>query len=386
MRLPPLTRRIALAAAALLVVSLAPPAGADTRADLEAAQAQVAALRDQADQAAADYQNAFAELSETQDAITAQQAELAATEQHLAVLEQRAAQRAIEAYMGGSYEDLLGVDADTALDAGRREALLDNVAADDVDLVESLGAAREDSQRLRTQLDALQAQQTDLTAAMSAASDAALASLDQAEQLEHELEVRYAAELEAQRQAELERQRQAAAAEAARQEAARAAAAATTPTTRGTSSGGGGSTATTAAPSSGGGGGGSIPSGYQCPVPGSSFIDSWGYARSGGRHHQGVDMMAGFGTPNYAVIGGTVRATSSALGGTSLYLNGDDGNTYYYAHLQAITKTGRVEQGDQIGETGNSGNASGGAPHTHFEVHLGGSNIVNPYPYAAAWC
>jgi peptidoglycan LD-endopeptidase LytH len=394
MRLPPLTRRLALAAAVLLAVSLAPPAGADTRADLEAAQAQVAALRDQAEQAAADYQNAYAELSETEDAITAQETELAATEQHLVELEQRAAQRAIEAYMGGSSEDPLGVDADSALDAGRREALLDNVAADDVDLVDSLGAAREDSERLRTQLDALQAQQTDLVAAMTAASDAALAALDEAEQLEADLEEQYAAELEAQRLAELERQRQAELERQRQAEADRAAAAAAarTNTTQGSSSGGGGggTTATTAAPSSGGGssggGGGSIPSGYSCPVPGSSFVDSWGAPRSGGRRHQGVDMMAGYGTPNIAVTGGTVRSASSSLGGISLYLNGDDGNTYYYAHLQAITKTGRVEQGDQIGEGGASGNAAGGSPHTHFEVHLGGGTIVNPTPYVRAWC
>jgi peptidoglycan LD-endopeptidase LytH len=369
--------RVALATAVLVVVSLVPPAGADTRADLEAAQAQVAALRDQAEQAAADHQNAYAELSETQDAIAAQEAELAATVQHLVELEQRAAQRAIEAYMGGSSEDPLGVDADSALDAGRREALLANVAADDVDLVDSLGAAREDSERLRTQLDALQAQQTDLVAAMDAASDAALAALDQAQQLEDRLEAQYQAELAEQRRRE-EEARRAREAEAARQRAAAEAAARTTS--------GGGSSGGSGGGGGGGGGGGSVPSGYSCPVPGSSFVDSWGNARSGGRHHKGVDMMAAFGAPNYAVTSGNVRSASSPLGGTSLYLNGDDGNTYFYAHLQSITTTGRVSQGDKIGETGNTGNASGGPPHTHFEVHLGGGSIVNPYPYVAAWC
>ena len=50
-------------------------------------------------------------------------------------------------------------------------------------------------------------------------------------------------------------------------------------------------------------GGGSVPSGYACPVPGSSFIDSWGFARSGGRAHQGVDMMAPFGGYKQSGIG-----------------------------------------------------------------------------------
>jgi peptidoglycan LD-endopeptidase LytH len=294
------------------------------------------------------------------------------------VLEQRAAQRAIEAYMGGSYEDPLGVDAESALDAGRREALLDDVAADDVDLVDSLGAAREDSQRLRAQLDALQAEQADLAAAMQAASDAALETLEQAQQLEAELEARYQAELAEQRRRE-EEARRAAEAEAARQRAAEQAAAARTSSG---SSGGG----TSSGGSSGGGGGGSIPSGYTCPVPGSSFVDSWGAPRSGGRRHQGVDMMAPYGTPNLAVTSGTVQSTSSSLGGISVYLHGDDGNTYYYAHLQAVTTTGRVSQGTQIGEGGASGNASGGSPHTHFEVRPGGGGAVNPTPYVRAWC
>jgi peptidoglycan LD-endopeptidase LytH len=405
MRLPaPTTRRIALAAAVLLVVSLAPPAGADTRAELEAAQAQVAELRSQAEQAAADYQAAFAALSETQDAIAGQEAQLVATEQHLVELQQRAAERAIEAYMGGAYEDPLGVDADTALDAGRREALLDNVAADDVDLVESLETAREDAERLRSQLEDLRAQQDGLAAQMDAASDAALARLDEAQQLEAQLQARYAAELEEQRRREAEERARREAEERARQEAERAAAAAArTTTTQGSSSGGGGggggTTQTTSGSSSGsgssgsgssggggGGGGGSIPSGYACPVPGSSFVDSWGASRSGGRAHQGVDMMAGFGTPNYAVTSGTVRSSSSSLGGISLYLYGDDGNTYYSAHLQTITTTGAVSQGQQIGETGNTGNASGGSPHTHFEVHPGGGGAVNPTPYVRAWC
>jgi peptidoglycan LD-endopeptidase LytH len=397
------SRRVALLGGVVVLVaaSLTGSAAADTRQDLEAAQAQVAALRARADEASVAYQDAYAQLSETGDAIVEQEAALAATEARLAELQVRATERALTAYMGGSSADPFGVEADSALDAGRREALLNTVAADDVDFVETLDATREDLGRIADQLADLRSDQSGLVAAMEAASQAALADLAEAQELEASLEQQYAAELAEQRRREEEARRQREAEEAARraaEEAARRAATTTTapvPTTTVTpatddagvpipTSAPPATTAppTTAPPPSGG----AIPSGYACPVPLSSFSDSWGAARGGGRRHEGVDMMAPFGTPNYAVIGGTVTAASSSLGGISLYLRGDDGNRYYYAHLQAITKTGRVEQGDQIGEGGASGNASSSAPHTHFEVHLGGTNVVNPYPYVRQWC
>lgn len=117
------------------------------------------------------------------------------------------------------------------------------------------------------------------------------------------------------------------------------------------------------------------------PVAGPcEFIDSWGFARSGGRRHQGTDIMAAAGTPVVAVKAGIVVYRTSSLGGRTLYLTTDDGTEYYYAHLQTATVTsGRVEAGQQIGTVGSTGNASASAPHLHFEVHL--PRTVNPYPY-----
>lgn len=128
------------------------------------------------------------------------------------------------------------------------------------------------------------------------------------------------------------------------------------------------------------------PPTHVCPAPGSEFIDSWGFARSGGRAHKGVDMMAPHGTPVYAPAAGAIRASNSALGGLGFWLEGADGNTYFGSHLQSLTvREGWVEPGTPIGTVGSTGNA-GGTPHLHFEVMVGGTGSVNPYPFVVGWC
>lgn len=121
-----------------------------------------------------------------------------------------------------------------------------------------------------------------------------------------------------------------------------------------------------------------------CPAPDSEFVDSWGAPRSGGRRHLGVDMMAPYGSPALAPVDGVIRGHSSSLGGVSYYLDGDDDNEYFGTHLQTMTASGRVEAGQQVGTVGSTGNA--GSPHLHFEVKLGGTKSVNPYPVALAFC
>jgi murein DD-endopeptidase MepM/ murein hydrolase activator NlpD len=131
------------------------------------------------------------------------------------------------------------------------------------------------------------------------------------------------------------------------------------------------------APSSGGG--------IVCPVAGAVTIsDTWGAARSGGRAHQGTDMMAASGTPTVAPVGGTVEHRGSSLGGLSWYVHGDDGNTYFGTHLSGYANQGAgwVAAGTVIGYVGASGNA--GTPHLHFEIHPGGGSPQNPYPVVAA--
>jgi murein DD-endopeptidase MepM/ murein hydrolase activator NlpD len=121
-----------------------------------------------------------------------------------------------------------------------------------------------------------------------------------------------------------------------------------------------------------------------CPMPGSAYGDSWGAPRSGGRRHEGVDMLAPMGTPIYAVVSGTVSFRQNRLGGNAVSLAGDNGNRYYYAHLSRYEGASRrVNQGDLIGYNGDTGNATG-VPHLHFEVHPGGGLAVNPTPSVRA--
>jgi murein DD-endopeptidase MepM/ murein hydrolase activator NlpD len=131
---------------------------------------------------------------------------------------------------------------------------------------------------------------------------------------------------------------------------------------------------------------------YSCPQsPPYSYIDSWGFARSGGRTHKGTDLMAAYGNRVHAFTDGVIsRQNQSSLGGITLYLQGDDGAEYYYAHLSRYaSRVGqRVKAGELIAYNGASGNASYSGPHVHFEIHPGGpgSAPVNPYPRVKPVC
>jgi peptidoglycan LD-endopeptidase LytH len=122
-----------------------------------------------------------------------------------------------------------------------------------------------------------------------------------------------------------------------------------------------------------------------CPVPGSTFIDSFGAPRPQGWAHKGVDMMASTGTPILAPVGGTVTHRGNAVGGLAFHLNGDDGRYYYGAHLSAYGASGNVSAGTVIGYVGNTGDAIHTPPHLHLEIHVGGS-VINPYPAVRAVC
>ena len=130
-------------------------------------------------------------------------------------------------------------------------------------------------------------------------------------------------------------------------------------------------------------------SGMACPIAApNSFIDSWGYPRSGGRTHVGTDMMAAMGAPVVAITDGRITFEGTGItAGKWLILSGDDGHSYYYMHNQSnLVSSGRVKAGQMIATVGDTGNAIGGPPHVHFEYHPGGGGPVNPYPLLAEVC
>jgi peptidoglycan LD-endopeptidase LytH len=148
--------------------------------------------------------------------------------------------------------------------------------------------------------------------------------------------------------------------------------------------------ATPPPPPPGGGGGGGGGSGKACILERPySYVDSWGAARSGGRSHQGTDVMAPHGARVFAFVNGVVgRESTSSNGGIQLYLQGDNGVEYFYAHLSgyAVSTGTRVRAGQLIAYNGQTGNARYTAPHVHFEVHPGGGSPVNPYPHLKPVC
>jgi murein DD-endopeptidase MepM/ murein hydrolase activator NlpD len=120
-----------------------------------------------------------------------------------------------------------------------------------------------------------------------------------------------------------------------------------------------------------------------CPVAGpTSFVDSFGDPRSGGRSHEGIDLIAAYGTPVVAVGPGTA-STAGSIGGLGVVVQHDSGGDWtFYAHLSTYGSLGRVSAGTVIGYVG-PGN---GVNHLHFEYHPAGGAAVNPYAALLAVC
>ncbi len=132
------------------------------------------------------------------------------------------------------------------------------------------------------------------------------------------------------------------------------------------------------------------------------YSDTWGAARSGGRTHEGTDIMADKMTPVVAAASGTVGWIRDGVGTDCcmMALNHDDGWTSWYIHLNndtpgtddgmgfgfaaGIERGVRVEAGQLIGWVGDSGNAESTAPHLHFELHQPGVGPINPYVHLLA--
>jgi len=128
------------------------------------------------------------------------------------------------------------------------------------------------------------------------------------------------------------------------------------------------------------------------PVAGrANYRDDWHEARLTPTFHlhQGNDIFAAFDTPVKSPAPGVVRFAEEEVGGKAAYLTTADGTFYYMAHLSGfapdVASGATVEAGRVVGFVGDTGNARGGAPHVHFEIHAGGGEAVNPKLILDGW-
>lgn len=373
------SRALVALAVAVNAFALTARAGADTGSDLERARAHVAAIEREADALTAQYERAYARAAELDDQLTRTQRAITEGRHRATQLRALVQERAVAGYIGGNSRVLASFDPSDSdiLDAARRITLLDRANAPTEHALGDLKVVDEELRVQQKTLARARDEQHDVVASLKRSGDALQSKLAEAQREEQAIEVRFRKELAAKRRAEAAARR----AEAARQAAAAAQrSGARSVPARAASTGGGNAGTVVASPPPG--------ASIVCPVQGAvSFVDSWGAPRSGGRHHEGVDMMAARGTPDVAVVSGNVTMKVGNLSGNGVYLYGDDGNTYWYFHLDSWVGGPRhVSQGEVIGYVGDTGNARGGPTHTHFEYHPGGGGPVDPYPLVRSVC
>ena len=123
------------------------------------------------------------------------------------------------------------------------------------------------------------------------------------------------------------------------------------------------------------------------------LIDTFDDARSEGRVHDAIDIMAAAETPVIAAADGKIlKLFHSDRGGTTIYqLSANQELVFYYAHLSryadGLVEGNIVKQGEVIAYVGDTGNAGPGNYHLHFSIaavsdpkrYWEGTNI-NPYP------
>ena len=141
------------------------------------------------------------------------------------------------------------------------------------------------------------------------------------------------------------------------------------------------------------------PSGLAIPVVGikaEQLVDTFDAARSAGRRHDAIDIMAAEGTPVIAASDGTIeKLFNSVRGGMTIYERSPDGKwVYYYAHLSAyapgLGEGQQVKRGQVIARVGHTGDASAAGPHLHFAINSMATGErwwngtpINPFPLLA---
>ncbi len=120
----------------------------------------------------------------------------------------------------------------------------------------------------------------------------------------------------------------------------------------------------------------------------SNISPNFGDPRSGGRTHEGEDIMGVKGTPIVTPTAAVVlRTVTGPSEGNTVYTANPGGETFVYMHLdrfgEGVTAGAVLSPGALIGYVGDTGNAAGGPAHLHFEIHNSSGMPVDPYPRIA---
>lgn len=385
-----MTRFARIFLAFVLVAVALPAIGQVTDDDIDRARREVNEIMAEAQALGDEVQDAWARQFALDREITELNGSIELARVKIAETEKKLAEVAVEMYMGSSTSASMQVlfsASDESYGAGIE--YLRNVTGNDADVINQLRSFRVELDRQTERLEEASSEQGALTVELEAQAGQLQTQLVEAQGVYDGLVARQAAEEAARRAAE-EAARQRAAEEAARN-ATTTTAAETSETTEDEPDT---TTVTTTRPESPPETSAPPPpqsSGGACPVAGAvSFSDSWGDPRSGGRAHQGVDMIAARNTPIVAIYSGTIqRLTDGSLSGLAIWFRSDGGDTFFYAHLESFADVSNgqsVAEGEVIGYNGSSGNAPEFLPHLHFEYHPGGGGPVNPYPLVRSLC
>jgi peptidoglycan LD-endopeptidase LytH len=355
----------------MVLVLVAPARPVSAAEDLDAAQRR-------ANQAAAELSKATEEMARADDSVAHLAARVAQVEARVDGVRDQVRQLAIRQYVQGPARVtrlLRMADANQVVRAQQYASVIAETST------EALEQYRADKEDLRVEVTALEREQKEREATLGQLRRRQSDAVRELERL-----TRLAEEARSAREEQERRETSAAAAASARTvptaapvpdgpgpaptapTAAAPRAPATTPTTK--------APAATAATGD-----------WICPVQGPrAFSNDYGAPRGGGSSHMGNDILAAKGTPVVANVSGVVTQRNGAISGLAYFLAGDDGNRYFGAHLDSFGASGRVSAGTVIGTVGTTGDAAGGPPHLHFEMHPGGSGYTNPYPTLVKYC